>query len=221
MTGPLDGFSLRGKRLAQLAGLVCLAATATLIYFIDTGSGKATAATTPSISELYPALNSTGPTGLTPSAAFAAAATIGADGPTWRLEPGSDGPNFPIPSTIRRLPTTAPAVASWISQSGEGGICVTISPNRSADGRYPKGSTCTEPAANSQGTFETYYYPTGGNVAMAGIEPTGVSSVQVAFSDGTTRAVPVVENGWALESASVPVSLTPLPGGSTITIQGG
>lgn len=127
----------------------------------------------------------------------------------------------PRPDTIRRLPTTAPELSTWIAESTSGGICVLLSPNRKIRGTYVTGATCTPDASGrTEGTYLSYGYPESSEVALAGVVPIGVSSVAATFSDGTRESVPVQEGGWALTSTRTPVSITALPGGTPAEIGG-
>jgi hypothetical protein len=204
--------------LPLLATTLVLAAPAAYLAS-SSNAGPAAAAGQPTPAALYPALASTAPLGLTLSSS-ASAPQPDAQQPTWRTPSGAEG-NRPAPQTIRRLPSDAAQVDSWIAESTTGGICVLLSPARSVTGTRPVAATCTEGASRlTEGTYLSYQYPETNEVALAGVAPAGTTAMHVTFADGTTQSVPVQGNGWSLQSTRVPVSLTASPEGVTVQIGG-
>ncbi len=208
----------RRARLATAGVTLCGA----LAYALAAEGGGAAAAAPPSAGALYPALGSSGPVGLTfATAQQIEAASPSRSGPAWRSEPDAYGAGTPVPATIRRLPSTDREAASWIAESGEGGVCVMVSPTRRVAGVYPVGATCGEgQAALEHGIELTYIYPDSDAMLLAGVVPAGTSSVTVALADGTSASTSVSGDGWALTATSEPVSYTMQPSGETVTIGG-
>lgn len=120
-----------------------LAGVAVLASIVTTDGERAHSAHF-SFDAAYPALGTNLLTGLQlVTAKQRANPAFEADGPAWAAEPGTHGPNSPIPSTIRRLSPTEPSIMSWIAKSGEGGICVLASPNHRVHGVYAVSGSCT------------------------------------------------------------------------------
>ena len=217
-----SGSAARGRLRRARVAVAGAAVGGGLAYALATQGGGAVAAAPPSASALYPALGTSGPTGLI----FASAKQIetsapSRSGPVWRLEAGAYGAGAPLPETIRRLPGTDADAATWIAESREGGVCVMVSPTRRVDGVYPVGATCGDGmAALEHGIVVTYVYPEGGAMLLAGVVPAGTDSVAVALSNGTSARAGVSAGGWALTTTSEPVSYTLLPSGETVTIGG-
>jgi len=170
--------------------------------------GTASAAAPASPTALYPDLGSTAPTGLQ-IIEEPASGTTSPDEPVWRTGPTKIlTQNWPLPSTIRRLASTSPALTSWIAESSGNGICVLLSPNTKIHGTYVVGTACTGSESLSQGIYLTYHYPESDTTLLAGVAPSGTTSVEVAFAGGQTQTVPVDGNGWSLESANTVSKVT-------------
>jgi hypothetical protein len=209
--------SVRRASLGAAAVTLCGA----LGYALAVGAGGPAAAARQTASRLYPALASSGPTGITfATPAQVAAGSPGTNGPVWTKEPGAAGSGGPLAETIRRLPATGAAVTTWVAESAAGGVCVLISPTQAIGGGYPVGAVCGEPGAVEAGVAGTFVYPGGNRFALAGVAPSGVSSVSVALADGSTVDTAVRSGGWAVGATSAPVGYTPEPGGTTVTIGG-
>lgn len=184
------------------------------------GGGGAVAATT-SINATYPALNSVGSTGLQlVTAKQAETPGFKGSGPTWQTEASNS--SSPLPSTIRRLSSTAPNITSWIAKSAEGDPCLLTSPNHKIHGVWVVSGGCaTGPEGAEQGAMDVSYdEETPGKVELAGVVPSGVTSVEVTFSNGSTETAQVSQNGWALEATGQPVRAVDLPSGYTVSLEG-
>lgn len=211
--------SRRRRWCLSLFAPTLVSASALAYVAISSGAGAAVAASPPTAAALYPALGDTAPLGLTLSS-LAPGPQEGAQQPIWHTPPGAED-NRPAPQTIRRLPSTDPRLESWIAESTTGGICLLLAPARPVNGARPIGATCTASAEHlREGTYLTYQYPESNEVAIAGVAPAGATAIDVTFADGTTQALPVVGDGWSLQSSRVPVSLTASPEGSTTQIGG-
>jgi hypothetical protein len=209
----------RRTRTLKLARIPLGAIVATGLLTSQTGAGRALAAPRPEATASYPALLGDAPLGLIVSDA-AAARQEGSAQPVWRTAADSSR-NTPRPQTIRRLPASDPHLESWIAESSTGGICVLLSPARAVNGVRAVGATCTNgPATLQAGTFLTYQYPEGREIALAGVAPSGVTSVLVTFADGTQQSSPVTGDGWSLQTAVTPISVTAEPTGSAVQIGG-
>jgi hypothetical protein len=66
----------------------------------------------------------------------------------------------------------------------------------------------------------SYDEETPGKVELAGVVPSGVTSVEVTFSNGSTETAQVSQNGWALEATGQPVRAVDLPSGYTVSLEG-
>lgn len=168
----------------------------------------------------YPALNSTAPIGLQlVTAQQRANPAFKADGPAWAAEPGTHGPNSPVPSTIRRLMATSPDITSWIAKSGEGGICVLASPNHKVHGVYVVGGSCTHsPDELNHGPILIRSDPESpGRVELAGVVPSDVTSVEIQFAKGRTKTAIVTDNGWTLKTTSLPLRFIYKPNGYAVS----
>ena len=207
-------------RARRLLAAVALLLAATLGYLIAAKpDSRAAASGAPDASSLYPALANSRPRELTLSGAAPTAGETQQRQPVWYTAGG--GEDRPLAGTIRLLPATDPELSSWIAQSPAGGVCVLLAPARGVGGTRPIGATCTPGTDQLQvGTYITYEYPEGGTYAIAGVAPAGVDAVQLTFPDGSTRTVPVSEDGWALESTHMPLAVREQPDGLTISTGG-
>jgi len=208
----------RPQRLVALG--LCAAATCGITASaLLTGGGAAAA--TASLNATYSALNSTGTTGLQlVTAKQLETPGFKGSGPTWQAE--ASNPSSPLPGTIRRLPSTAPNITSWIAESGEGDPCLLTSPNHKIHGVWVvTGGCATGPEADQQGAMTVDYdQEAPGTVELAGVVPDGVTAVEVTFADGSTKTATVSQNGWALEATGQPVRAVDLPSGAAVSLEG-
>jgi hypothetical protein len=103
-------------------------------------------------------------------------------------------------ASIRRLPISLPNVSAWIAKSADGGLCVLTSRNQPVvSGAYGLGIDCG-PASVSEAGVTSEMEAEGRKTVTVGVVPDNVSSVQVAFTDGSKETVPVSGNAWTLES---------------------
>jgi hypothetical protein len=195
---------LTRRNFALACGLLTAVAVVTFIL-LSNGSGataKASAPPPPSYAA-YPALSSTKPTGLPlvthNSSAAANANTVAATGPTFPASPPPDVVGeWPEAESIRKVSVGVPAVSAWIAKGIGGGVCVLSSRHEAIKGVYGVAVSCN-PTSSAGATVESEV-PGGNAVTVAGVVPAGVSSVEVALTNGTTRTVPVADNAWALET---------------------
>jgi hypothetical protein len=183
-----------------VAGFLAIAAVVAIVL-LSNGSGataKATAPLPPSYAA-YPALSGTEPSGLTVATPGSPAA-LAAKGPVFPTNPpGGMASHGPLLASIRRLPLSLPNVSAWIAKSADGGICVLASRHEPVKGTYPLGISCA-PAALSESGVTSEMEADGRKTVTVGVVPDDVSSVQVAFTDGSKETVQVSRNAWALES---------------------
>jgi hypothetical protein len=191
---------LTRHRAVAVAGFLAIAAMLAIVL-LSNGSeatAKASAPLPPSYAA-YPALNSTEPSGLTVATPGSPAA-LAAKGPVFPANPpGGMASHGPLLASIRRLPISLPNVSAWIAKSADGGICVLASRHEPVKGTYPLGISCG-PAALSESGVTSEMEADGRKTVTVGAVPDNVSSVQVAFTDGSKETVPVSGNAWALES---------------------
>lgn len=113
--------------------------------------------------------------------------------------PADVGPTPATATVVRSIATGTPSLSEWATLAGNR-TCVVI--NGTAPGAVGAPAACAElEPPHEEGELlsivagETgYKKPT----ILAGIAPDGVTSVTVTLADGTTHAVPVVENGFHL-----------------------
>jgi hypothetical protein len=137
-------------------------------------------------------------------AGTSSAGQLAAQGPVFAeslesLSPSEGSGYRPVAESIRKLPSDSPNVSAWIAESARGGICVLVSRRQAVKGSYPLGSSCTATVSPSEGSYSELSAEGSSGVAVAGVAPEGVSSVQVTLSDGKTETIPVVDDAWTLE----------------------
>lgn len=188
------------------------------LILLSNGSGATANASAPAPPSYaaYPALNSHEPTGLplvTHSSSPPGNATaVAAPGPTFPASPPPDlMGEWPAADSIRKVAVTVPTISAWIAKSIGGGVCVLSSRHQAIKGVYGVAVSCN-PDPNSGATVESEVPGTKG-ATVAGVVPTGVSSVQVALADGTTKSVTVTDNAWALETETPVQSTHDVAGG--------
>src|ERR1700686_4306318 len=184
------------RSVALACGLLAIA-VAVSSALLSNGSGttaKANAPLPPSYAA-YPAPNSAEPTGL-PLVTHSGSAPVNANataatGPTFPASPPPDlVGEWPEAESIRKVSVSAPAISTWIAKGIGGGVCVLMAHHQPVKGTYGVAVSCN-PDTSSGATVESDA-PGSNGVAIAGVVPTGVSSVRVELSDGTIKMVPVV-----------------------------
>lgn len=186
--------------------LVAVAAFAAAVVLLG-GHGSQARADTSSEYAAYPALDSTGPTGLTLVSTPPSSQGDARSGPTWPLEPpGGAHSGWPIATSIRRVAVDTSAISVWIAKSIGGGVCVLLSRNQPNDGLHGVGYSCSTGEDDLAGaTVEASSFPGASRaVYVAGVVPSDVSAVKVDLADGATVTAPVSDNGWALEVEAQP-----------------
>jgi hypothetical protein len=194
------GHLIARHRRVLVAGLLAIAAILAIILLLN-GSGTTARASAPMLPSYaaYTALSSTESPGLTVATPGSPAA-LAAKGPVFPANPpGGMASHGPLVASIRRLPIALPTVSAWIAKSADGGICVLVSRHESVNGTYPLGISC-EPAPLSESGATSEIETDGRKTVTVGAVPDGVSSVRVAFTDGSSETVRVSRNAWALES---------------------
>lgn len=88
----------------------------------------------------------------------------------------------------------------WIAKSIDGGVCVLSSRHRPIKGVFSLGVGCDR-VASAGATVESGN-PAESGTTVAGVVPSGVTSVVVTLANSATTTVPVTENAWALETAA-------------------
>jgi hypothetical protein len=191
-----------GRRIMVGGALVLMAIVSFVLLNGSGGTAKASAPTPPSYAA-YPALSSNEPTGLPlVTHGSPAAATLGAQGPTFPASPPAEvAGGWPEAVSIRKLSINVSTISAWIAKSIEGGVCVLLSRHQPIKGVYGVAVSCALAAnINSTGATVESEVPGSNGVTIAGVVPAGVSSVQVALTDGTSKTVVVSDNAWALET---------------------
>jgi hypothetical protein len=202
-------------RNAFVVGLLAVAAI-TLILLLD-GRASTAAANTGSPYTAYQALGSSEPSGLPLVASHRERTASDPTGPTWPIEaPAGAGTDWPLASSIRRVPSGVQGVSVWIAQSIGGGICVLLYDGTPVEGVSAVAAGCsTAEHVESGATIEVSEIPgQPGKVYAAGVVPNGVTSVQSRMADGSTYTAPVSDNAWArvtdvpAESGQMPTQIT-------------
>jgi hypothetical protein len=192
--------ALTRHRAVAVAGFLAIAAILAIVL-LSNGSGATAKASAPLplLYAAYPALSSTEPSGLTVATPGSPAA-LAAKGPVFPANPpGGMASHGPLLASIRRLPISLPNVSAWIAKSADGGLCVLTSRHEPVRGTYPLGIDCG-PASVSESGVTSEMEAEGRKTVTVGAVPDDVSSVQVAFTDGSKETVPASGNAWALES---------------------
>ena len=198
------------RTLALACALLALAAQAWLVLHSNGAATARASAPSPTSYAPYPALRSTEPTGLPlvthSNSPGGPANTVQATGPTF---PASAPPDvmgeWPEAASIRKVPVSVPVISAWIAKGLGGGVCVLSSQHKPIKGVYGVAVSCN-PATSAGATVESEV-PDGTGVAVVGVVPAGVASVEVVLTNGTTKTISVADNAWALQ-ASAPVQST-------------
>jgi hypothetical protein len=94
----------------------------------------------------------------------------------------------------------------WIAKSASGGVCVLASSGRpAANGHVLTASSCSTADGLAEGASIELTGSLAGSpnrFLLAGVVPSGVSSVTAQLADGSTDTVDVSDNAWALETES-------------------
>lgn len=184
-------------RTALVVGLLAIAAMI-LALLLDGRAGTA-AAITGSPYTAYQALSSSEPAGLPLVTSHHMHTSSDPTGPTWPIEaPEGAGTDWPLASSIRRVPSAVPGVSVWIAKSIAGGVCVLLYDGVPVAGVSAVDASCASAEhVESGATVEVSEIPgLPGKVYAAGVVPNGVSSVQTKMADGSTYNAPVSGNAW-------------------------
>lgn len=225
-----EGYSglVSGRR--GIAVLFALVAAGAACVVLLSGHTRAGAQATYSS---YPALGGTGPTGLTIAASEQQAKE--ATGPVWMAqaagEANSVGPEQvqhgrPEVSSIRKVDTGVPGALVWIAKSTSGGICVLASTGKPLpNGRVATAASCSTAAGglSNGAAIELSGLLAGSSteVLLAGVVPSGVSSLSAVLADGSTTTATVADNGWAVVTQSRPVAVAYSVGGTVHQVKVG
>jgi hypothetical protein len=193
----------------SLIVLVVVAAAVAALMQIG-GHGSQARADSPDEYASYPALESTAPTGITLVPAPSSPQATPSSGPTWPLEPpNGTREGWPISTSIRRVSVAPTGISVWIAKAIGGGVCVLLSRNQPNNGVYGVGYSCStgEEDLADGATVEASAFPgASGEYYIAGVVPSGVSSVRIVLADGASTTVAVADNAWALEVEGQPRS---------------
>jgi hypothetical protein len=159
-------------------------------------------------------LASVEPRGL-PLISYPTSTSAAPTGPAFLATPpaGADPEGWPIVSTIRKLPIDLPGTSAWIAQSVAGGICILDARSTPVHGHYPIGLSCSEPGKSDDGTTLETELSGSNEVAILGVVPSGVASVNVTLSDGSTKSVPVNDDSWGIETTAHLATTSTVAGG--------
>jgi hypothetical protein len=184
-------------RLASLARFGTLIAMALLAASATAGIVVLTQASALDPYAAYPVLNKPGPSGLT---TVTPGREASARGPVW-----GEGVGRVDIATAREAEVSTPGLRVWVARRSGGGICVLAL----QAGRKGPGSSCAPTTRGA--TIELF----GAEHAtfLAGVAPSGVSSVSVELSDGSVRTVPVRDDAYSLVLSASVESLTLTGGG--------
>jgi hypothetical protein len=193
-----------------------LACTAGLVLVLTSNSkGSAANAIPSSPYAAFPALNSAEPSGLAlvrHSGNAPAAPSAGATFPA--TPPAGPTKDWPEAQSIRKVPVKLPTLSAWIAKSIGGGVCVLSSSHEPVrPGVYGVAFSCA-PADRASAGATVESETAGSNlITIAGVVPVGVSAVQVALADGSTKTAAVSGGAWALEAAAPMQSVHNVIGG--------
>jgi hypothetical protein len=109
--------------------------------------------------------------------------------------------NRPVGSSMTEIDIGNADLTVSVAKSTEGGVCIFVERH----GARGAGGSCGTAALLKTGATAEVREPNG-PTTIVGLVPDGVSAVKVGFADGTSQAVKVVNNGWAVENA--PASMT-------------
>lgn len=168
----------------------------------------------------YPALNASGPTGLTIATSDQQAKET--QGPvlmaptlsnTASVAPQQAHTGRLDVSSIRKVDVGVSGALVWIAKSSSGGICVLASTGKPLpNGHVATAASCStvgESLANGA-TIELSGLLAGSptTVLLAGVVPSGVSSLSAVLADGSTKTVTVTDDSWAIVTQSHPVEVS-------------
>jgi hypothetical protein len=184
--------------------VLILAATVILLLV---GQGKAGAQVTYAS---YPALSSSTPSGITvvTSPAQADAAT----GPIWDVEGNSEAATHGVDiSSAHEVAVGVAGLRLWIAKGSGGGVCVlALVSQPQSSGPVGPGASCAPASKLASGAHLTLSGPTSSTAPafVAGVVPSGVSSVSVEFADGTSTLVTVHDDAYALPTSAAVEAVT-------------
>lgn len=167
----------------------------------------------------YPALEG-GVTGGLPQVDSRAGAAQAGDGGEagWPTEPPQGvTEGWPIASSIRALDVSSPNLSAWAAKSLGGGVCVLVSHHQSAAEVPSVAYSCTvdQDGLARGATAQLSQVPDSpGKVYVAGVVPSGVTSMEVTLADGDTQTVPVADGAWTLEADGEPAGYRPIAEGA-------
>lgn len=194
------------RRNVVALGLAAIAVPAAILSLSVSG----TTATPSSNYAAYSALNSNESAQLEFTDSHEPRATDGR--PTWPLSPpgGAQG-GWPMAESIRPLHIQAPNLTAWIAKSLGGGVCVLLWAHQPSGDAPGIGASCSEESEEGLrrgATTQVSEIPgEPSRVDIAGVVPSTVSAVTVTQADGSSKTVPVENNGWALETEGTPQSV--------------
>lgn len=200
-----------------IVGLAVTIAVVVTVAVLLNENGSTARANEASEYAAYPALESSAPTGLPLMSSHSASRQAGASGPTWPMEaPEGIQPGWPVAASIRAVTGGAPGMSVWIAKSMGGGICVLLWAHRSGDSIPAVASSCStssEELSRGATTQLSQLPDSPGKVYVAGVVPSGVAAMRVTLADGSTTAVSVTDNAWALETEGEPKGYQTIPVG--------
>lgn len=174
----------------------------------------------------YPALEASGPTGL--SIVTSEQQARETTGPVLMAPaagaPRQAGSARPEVASIRKVEVGVPGALVWVAKSLSGGVCVLASTGVP----LPNGHVATASSCSTSGegllqgaTVELSGLLTGspGRVLSAGVLPSGVSSLSAVLADGSKRTLSISDGGWAMLSESAPVEVEYSRGGTVHQIE--
>jgi len=181
----------------NLAASSVVTVLATVIVALNASSDSTVArASSDPPSGLYPALKSTGPSGITLSSP---GQRQGDSTPSFPVSPPGEAvvaEHWPIASTIRAVRVNVPGISAWIAESYGGGVCALA-----WDGGTPSavGFSCSPISDLAQGAgVELRDMPSRpGKVLKVGVVPSGTTSVSVTLPNGSAARAPVSDGAWA------------------------
>jgi hypothetical protein len=212
----LHGSLQKLTRRSVAVACVLLACTAGLALALTPNSkGSAAKATARSPFAAFPALNSAEPSGLTLVTHHGNEPGTPSEGPTFPATPPPGATeDWPEARSIRKVPVELPTLSVWIAESVGGGVCVLSSGHAPVrPGVYGVAFSCAPAGRASAGATVESETAGSNRLTIAGVVPVGVSAVQVALADGSTKTAAVSGGAWALEAAAPMRSVHDVIGG--------
>jgi hypothetical protein len=203
-------------RRSVAVACVLLACTAGLVLALTSNSkGSAANATPRSPYAAFPALNGAEPSGLTLVTHHGNEPGTPSAGPTFPATPPAGATeDWPEAHSIRKVPVELPTLSVWIAKSVGGGLCVLSSSHKPVrPGVYGVAFSCAPADRASAGATVESETAGSNRITIAGVVPVGVSAVQVALADGSTKTAAVSGGAWALEAAAPMQSVHNVIGG--------